>query len=99
MQGYQAGISDFTGSDSVVFGISTDPLQTNKEFAASLNLEFAILSDTDGTVSRAYDNLMEERMMSGRTTYVIGKDGNIAHVETGGDAIDPAGAASACSKL
>ena len=33
MKGYQAGISDFTGSDSVVFGISTDVLDENKRFA------------------------------------------------------------------
>jgi len=42
MTGYQAGISKFTDSDSVVFGISTDPLQRNKDFAESLKLEFAL---------------------------------------------------------
>ena len=99
MKGYQADISTFTGSDSVVFGISTDPLDTNKKFAESLNLEFAILSDEDGAVSKNYDVLMAERKMSSRATFVVGKDGKIAHVETGGAAIDPAGAADACSKL
>ncbi len=99
MNGYQAGIQSFTSTDSVVFGISTDPIDTNTKFAESLNLEFAILSDEGGAVSKQYDNLNAERMMSGRTTFVIGKDGKIAHVESGGDAIDPAGAASACSRL
>ena len=99
MKGYQADIQTFTGSDSVVFGISTDPLDTNKEFAKSLNLEFAILSDEGGDVAKKYDVLMAERGMASRATFVVSKDGKIVHVETGGDAIDPAGAANACSKL
>ncbi len=98
MQGYQAGIQQFTSTDSVVFGVSTDPLDTNKKFAESLSLEFAILSDEGGAVSKSY-GVLNERMMSNRTTFVIGKDGKIAHVESGGAAIDPAGAAAACSRL
>ena len=99
MNGYQADISTFTGSDSVVFGISTDPLDTNKKFAESLNLEFALLSDEDGAVAKMYDILNAERKMAGRATFVVNKDGKIAHVETGGAAVDPAGAAAACGKL
>ena len=99
MQGYQADIQTFAGSDAVVFGISTDPLDTNKKLAESLSLEFAILSDEDGAVAKKFDVLNAERNMAGRATFVIGKDGKIAHVETGGAAIDPAGAASACAKL
>lgn len=99
MKGYQADIQNFTGSNSVVFGISTDPLDTNKKFAESLSLEFAILSDEDGAVAKKYDVLMAERNMASRATFVVGKDGKIAHIETGSAAIDPAGAANACSKL
>lgn len=98
MQGYQAGIQTFTDSGAVVFGVSTDPLDTNKKFAESLNLEFAILSDEGGAVSKKF-GVLNERNMSNRTTFVIGKDGKIAHVESGSGAIDPAGAANACSKL
>lgn len=98
MQGYQADIQTFTDSGAVVFGVSTDPLDTNKKFAESLSLEFAILSDEGGAVSKKF-GVLNERNMSNRTTFVIGKDGKIAHVESGGGAIDPAGAANACSKL
>ncbi len=98
MQGYQADIQTFTDSGAVVFGISTDPLDTNKKFAESLSLEFAILSDEGGAVSKKF-GVLNERNMSNRTTFVIGKDGKIAHVESGSGAIDPAGAANACSKL
>lgn len=98
MNGYQADIQTFTDSGAVVFGVSTDPLDTNKKFAESLNLEFAILSDEGGAVSKKF-GVLNERNMSNRTTFVIDKDGKIAHVESGGAAIDPAGAAAACSKL
>ena len=98
MQGYQADIQTFTDSGAVVFGVSTDPLDTNKKFAESLSLDFAILSDEGGAVSKKF-GVLNERNMSNRTTFVIGKDGKIKHVESGSDAIDPAGAADACSKL
>ena len=98
MKGYQADIQTFTDSDSVVYGVSTDPLDTNKKFAESLSLEFAILSDEGGAVSKKF-GVLNERNMSNRTTFVIGKDGKVAHVESGSGAIDPAGAANACSKL
>ena len=98
MQGYQADIQTFTDSGAVVFGVSTDPLDTNKKFAESLSLDFAILSDEGGAVSKEF-GVLNERNMSNRTTFVIGKDGKIVHVETGSAAIDPAGAANACGRL
>ncbi len=98
MKGYQAGIQQFTDSEAVVFGISTDPLDTNKKFAESLSLDFAILSDEGGAVAKSY-GVLNERMMANRTTFVIDRNGKITHVESGSDAMDPAGAANACSKL
>ena len=98
MKGYQAGIEAFATTDSVVFGVSTDSPETNKSFADSLRLEFAILSDVEGTVSEKYDVLNDE-MVSNRTTFVIGKDGIIKYVECGSSALDPAGAAKACRLL
>ena len=38
MKGYQAGISKFTDANAVIFGISTDDLETQTKFAKSLNL-------------------------------------------------------------
>ena len=98
MKGYQAGIEAFSATDSVIFGVSTDPPETNKRFAESLRLEFAILSDEDGEVSKKYD-VLNDQMISNRTTFVIGKDGIIKYVEIGSSALDPAGATRACSLL
>lgn len=99
MQGYQAGIAQFTGAESVVFGISTDDLDTNKRFAQELKLEFALLSDTKGEAAKSYGIHNAERNMASRSTFVVDKTGKISHVEEGSGAIDIAGAASACSRL
>ena len=98
MKEYQAGIEDFVTTNSVVFGVSTDPPETNRKFVESLRLEFVILSDEGGAVSKEYD-VLNEQMLSDRTTFVIGKDGIIKYVEIGSSALDPAGAAGACSLL
>lgn len=100
MNRYQAGISDFTDSDSIVFGISADKLEDNKKFAADLGLDFALLSDVDAKVINQYGGTMEQYAgLAKRVTYVVGKDGRIAYIGEGGDAMDPAGAKAACQGL
>ncbi len=98
MTAYQGGIAKFTGADTVVFGVSTDDLETNKKFAESLNLEFALLSDEGGAASKAF-GVLNERNMANRTTFVIDKQGVVQEVISGGDAIAIDGAAAACSRL
>ena len=99
MKGYQSGIAQFTESDSVVFGISTDKIATNTEFAEALELGFVLLSDEDASVATNYGVLIEGMNMANRVTFVVGRDGKIAYVESGNGAIDPVGAAGACSQL
>jgi peroxiredoxin len=48
--------------------------------------------------ARKYGVLMANGM-SARTTFVIDQQGKIEHIDEGGAAIDPAGAATACSRL
>jgi peroxiredoxin Q/BCP len=98
MTAYQGGIAKFTNTDSIVFGISADDVETNKKFAESLNLEFALLSDTGGATIKAY-GILNERGMANRTTFIVDKKGLIQEVISGGDAISIDGAASACSRL
>ncbi len=98
MNAYQGGIAKFTDTDTVVFGVSTDDLETNKKFAESLNLEFALLSDEGRAASKAF-GVLNDRNMASRATFVIDKKGVVQEVITGGDAISISGAASACSRL
>jgi peroxiredoxin Q/BCP len=98
MNAYQSGIAKFSDTDTVVFGVSTDDLETNKKFADSLKLEFALLSDTGGAASKAF-GVLNEKNMANRTTFVIDKQGVVQEVISGADAIAIDGAASACSRL
>ena len=98
MKRYQSGIADFTDKDAVVFGVSTDALARNKEFAESLELGFVLLSDEEGKVAGDYGVLMDNVKIAKRTTFVVDPEGNIAYIATGGEAMDPNGAAAACAK-
>ena len=100
MQAYQLGIAKFIESGAEVFGVSTDNTPSQKEFAAKLGLEFALLSDfKDRKVSEAYGVLNAEAGVSNRVTFVIGKRGTIEYMESGADAISTLGAGDVCMRL
>lgn len=63
------------------FTASCDPVEKNTEFAKSLELDYPILSDPDGSVATKYGIFNPERKAASRTTYVIGKDGKILQID------------------
>lgn len=92
-------MAKFTDSGAKVFGISTDNTPSQREFAAKNNLTVPFLSDfATREVSRKYGVLNEAAGVANRATFVIGMDGRIQHIEEGTAAIDPTGAAEACSR-
>ena len=96
---YQAGIAKFNDTDTKVFGISTDNTPSQREFAAKNNITVPFLSDfAKREVSKEYGVLIESAGMANRATFVVDKDGKILHIEEGNSAIDPTGAAEACSR-
>ncbi len=100
MQAYQLNLSNFEGTDTQVFGISTDNTPSQKRFAEDLKVVFPMLSDfANRKVSTDYGVLIPERGIANRTTFVIDKEGRIQHIEEGSDAIDVTGAANVCSRL
>jgi len=100
MTAYQDGIAKFTGTDTQVFGISTDNSPSQREFATKLNLAFPLLSDfAKREVSAAYGVLMPEIGIANRATFVVDKEGKIQYIEEGNSALDPTGAATTCSQL
>jgi peroxiredoxin len=100
MLAYQAGIAKFDGSETKVFGISTDNSPSQKEFATKNNLSFPLLSDfTKRQVAKDYGVLIEQAGFANRATFVINKEGKITFIQEGNGAIDPSGAETACSRL
>ena len=99
MKAYQGGIANFNDSNTVVYGVSTDDLETNKKFAESLSLEFALLSDPSGEVATKFGVYNAERKIANRKTFLIDMDGKVQFVEEGRDAVATTGTAAACSRL
>lgn len=64
--------------DVVVLGVGADGVYAHREYAAKHNIQFPLLSDTDGRVSQAFGVLTEEfdghRAVPGRATFVVGPE-------------------------
>jgi peroxiredoxin len=82
-----------------VFGVSTDNTPSQGQFAKLNEINVPFLSDfAKREVSAAYGVLNKEAGIANRATFVIDKDGKITHIEEGSAALDPTGAADACSR-
>jgi thioredoxin-dependent peroxiredoxin len=79
-----------------VVGVSTDSVETLAKFKSEFNLPFILLSDEKGTVVEQYPGKIPILGVANRATYVIGQDGVVKEVITGGDAIDPSSAVASC---
>jgi thioredoxin-dependent peroxiredoxin len=79
-----------------VVGISVDDQDTLKRFRAETKAPFPLLSDPGGTVAKQYAGLMPVVNLAKRANVVVGEDGIVKEVVTGGDAVDPSSAISAC---
>ncbi len=100
MTAYQAGIANFDAAEAQVLGVSTDNRPALQYWSREvLKSSFPFLSDFMRKVSAAYGVLNPETGTAARTTFVIGLDGRIVHIEEGSDAIDPGGALTACTRL
>ncbi len=85
--------------DTQVLGISTDSRFTLQHWATEQKTTFPLLSDQMRKVSASYGVLDPVTGMANRTTFVVGPDGRIEHIEEGSSAIDPTGAATACQRV
>lgn len=67
--------------DVAYFTASTDSVEKNADFAKSLDLDYPILCDPDGKVSKAYGILNDKGTAAARVTFYIGADGKLLHVD------------------
>jgi peroxiredoxin len=92
----------FDAADTKVFGISTDNTPSQKVFAETNKVTFPLLSDfAKRQVAAAYGVLITQgggEGMANRATFVVNKEGKITYIQEGSSAIDPTGAADACSR-
>ncbi len=64
-----------------VVGVSFDSSESHQKFIAKHNLNFPLLADTDGKIADAFGVRREPgKNMARRASFLIGRDGKIAHV-------------------
>lgn len=80
--GFRDVADELAKLDTVVIGISTDPLSKQEEFTKKEGLTFPLFADPEMMAARAYGVLIAERKAAKRVTFVIDKEGTIRKVYT-----------------
>jgi peroxiredoxin Q/BCP len=87
---FQLDQSRYAERHAVVLGVSVDSVDSHKKFCAKEGLNFKLLADRDGRVSKAYGSLTNLWVVkfAARHSFLIDPDGKIAKAYT---SVDPAG--------
>lgn len=87
---FAEAMSEFAALGSSVVGISTDTIETQREFSrTACRDKFPVAADPKGQIVREYDVLAWKQgnnVFASRTSYVITPDGKVASVLTAPDA-------------
>lgn len=73
--------SEIRAFDAAYYAASVDPVGPVTDFAKSLEADFPILADADGSVARAYGVVTSDRPRPFRWTFYVGKDGRLLYVD------------------
>lgn len=71
---------DFTDAGAVVLGVSSDPVDSHRAFAAKHRLPFRLLTDEGGRLRKTYGVGRSLGILPGRVTYVIDPEGTVRKV-------------------
>ena len=63
-----------------VIGVSSDPVESHRSFTAARGITFKLLSDANGAVRKRYGVKPTLRLVPGRATYVIDRQGIVRFV-------------------
>ena len=69
----------FKEAGAEVIGISSDSVESHRQFAAAHQLPFNLLSDTDGMIRKHY-GVATAFGLPGRVTYIIDRQGIVRHI-------------------
>ncbi|MGF1590006.1 MAG: peroxiredoxin [Pleurocapsa sp.] len=70
---FQQDLAEYNTRNAQILGVSVDDVDSHAEFCDSEGLNFPLLADTDGSVSKAYGSWLGT--MSLRHTYLIDPEG------------------------
>lgn len=79
---FQRDLPKYEQRNAVVVGVSVDSEESHKEFCAKEGLNFKLVSDSDASISKAYNSVMEYqgKKLSARNTFLIDPNGKLVRV-------------------
>lgn len=84
-QGFERDIAKYNELGVQIVGVSVDSIDKHLDFGKKYNLEFPLLSDQGGAVSKKYGSLLDFGFVgkfSNRQTYIISPDSKVEYVFT-----------------
>ena len=78
--GLRDRMGDLAKDNVEVVGVSFDSTDSHQAFISKYSLNFSLLADTDGKIADAYGVRMPGKNMARRVSFLIARDGKIAHV-------------------
>ena len=99
---FQRDIDEYRKLDTQIVGVSVDPPEKNAQFCSAEGLDFYMLSDAGGRVSKLYGSALSVPgfgVFSNRQTYIIDPAGNLQWVFTDVESRIPRHSAEVLEKL
>ncbi|CAJ1946804.1 unnamed protein product [Cylindrotheca closterium] len=84
-RGFQRDLEQFRALNAQIVGVSVDPVEKNAQFCSEEKLDFYMLSDKGGKVSKAYGSALSVPgfgTFSNRQTYIIDPNGRLRWIFT-----------------
>ena len=78
--GLRDRMADLQKENVQVIGVSFDNEESHKKFIAKHELNFPLLADTEGKIADTYGVRMPGKTMARRASFLIDREGKIAHV-------------------
>ena len=77
---FNSQLRKFDGMKTKVFGISTDDMLVQKEWATELGISYPLLADTDRKISAAFGVINPEKGSAFRALFIADKELVIRHI-------------------
>lgn len=78
---FQQDLPQYSAKNTQILGVSADNVQSHAEFCDSEGLKFPLLTDSKGSVSKAYGSWIS--FVSARHTFIIDPEGTLRAIFTG----------------
>ena len=84
-RGFQRDLDNFRALNTQIVGVSVDSVEKNAQFCTEEKLDFMLLTDEGGKISKAYGSALSIPgfgTFSNRQTYLIDPNGDVQYVFT-----------------